>query len=270
MPINITNVNQISQHNLQDVVNQGTITLGGKNYRVTLAHDQVRVERQGLQNMSIGARIANGVKEFFGRLFTEGAVTTRASRLQGVLQGMQNTAQAQTYIARFRNDIQMSHQALVQQNHSVQNHITTTVQDMSDDDGTRQFLLAHMNDPNFSSDRFTGIEKHPTDPAKFIAKFGDQQIELSNRSTAAREYRGTVLKEQLSHGHYQNLGDLIGQNYLTRRDAMFVYAYSPVVQNLRHDMSNLTPEVRNLVIAGIRNDPIGNTTVGEAFGSMLR
>ncbi|MDQ5908903.1 MAG: hypothetical protein QG599_996 [Pseudomonadota bacterium] len=267
MPININAVSEIRQHNIQDVLTQGSISLGGKTYSVAVVNDQVSVQRQNLGQMSTGERIANGIKDFFGRLFNEGALTTRAGRLEDRLQGMLQQEVSQS-VAQFRSDLQMGQEYLV--DHTRDNFVRGQTQDMTDDPEVQQVLLRNLNNPIYSRDRFTGIDEHPTDPTKFIAKFGENQLVLSDRPSTNFEFRGGPLREQLANSDYGNLDQLIGQNHLTSKDSSLVYSANPAIINLAAKMQNYPQAMKDQIIAAISHQPIGNTTVGEAFGDRLR
>lgn len=271
MPIVIDRVGLIQQHNIQDVISQGSISMGGKTYSVAVVNDRIQVQRQGLEQMSTGGRIANGIKDFFGRLFGEGALTTRASRLQSTLQGMLVGHQVSESVENFREELDLARQVL--QGHTPQHHAEASVETMSDDPTVQQFLLDHLNDPNYSSATFTGIEEHPTDSSKFIAKFGEHQLVFSNRgSTSGIELRGTRLKEQLADGTYQNLGQLIGQSYLTEKDGFFVGVCNALIQPLAARFESYPQGTRDQIMGRIRDtidqEPT-HPTVGDAFGDKI-
>ncbi len=266
MPIQINTVSDIRQFNVQDVLTQGSISLNGKTYNVAVVDDRVSVQRQDTGNMSTGQRIANGIKDFFSRLFTEGSLTTRASRLEGDLQGMLQHTATQA-LADFRNEVQVAQGFLG--DHSLGNFTETCVQTMSDDPQVQEMLRANLDNPIYSSERFTGIEPHPTDQSKFIAKFGEHQIEFSDRYSTHTELRGAGLQEQLARGPYQNLGEMIGRNHLTSQDSVVLYAFNPAIMNLTNKMQDWPPQMKSLVIDAISHQAIGNTTIGEVFGDRL-
>lgn len=266
MPIQLNTISDIRQFNVQDVLTQGSISLGGKTYSVAVMDDKVSVQRTDTGAMSTGQRIANGIKDFFGRLFSEGSLSTRASRLEGNLQSMlqRETTQA---VVDFGSDIQLGQSFLGE--HTAESFAETCIQTMSDDTHVQEMLRANLDNPLYSSERFTGIEPHPTDSSKFIAKFGEEQIEFSDRQSTHTELRGTSLREQLTHGDYQNLGDLIGKNYLTNKDSVILYAFNPAIMNLTQRMEGWPQEMRSQVIEAVSHQAIGNTTIGEAFGNRL-
>jgi len=267
--INFNKISDLQQHNFHDVVSQGSLSLGDKKYSVTVVNDKVQVNRQGLDNLSAGERLASGIKDFFGRLFHEGSLTTRSSRLEDQLQGMmQVQAKVDQHVRNFRTGLQDSRQFLGQ-THSLENFTVACTQCMSDDPTTQQFLTDNLNNPDFGKDKFTGIEDHPTDATKFIAKFGGQQIEFSNRSTSNLELRGGILKKELSEGNFQNLGDLISKNHLTEKDSVLTYCLTPPVLELSSRISQYPPAMKNQIIDAIVNEPIGNTTVGRAVPHLL-
>jgi hypothetical protein len=273
--INLNKVSDLQQHNVQDVVAQGSLSLGGKNYSVTVVNEKLQVSRQGLGNWSV-ERLANGIKDFFGRLFNEGSLATRSSRLQDQLQGMMQAKEAkeakeakvQQHVRDFRTGLQDARQ-FIQDHHSLQNFTAVCTQCMSDDPTTQQFLSDNFNNPAFGRDRFTGIEDHPTDAAKFIAKFGDQQIEFSNRSSTNLELRGEILKKELTEGNFQNLGDLISRDYLTEKDSLLTYCLTPHVLELNSQIGKYPPAMRNQIIEAIVHESIGNTTVGQTVPHLL-
>lgn len=272
MPISIDNVDAIGQQQITDVVREGSITLGDKTYSVTVNDDDtVTVRRQGLGNMSTIKRIGNAIKDFFGRLFGEGALSTRANRLETRLQGMlryhrdfQNARQQA--LTTFNNSLD---EALRLSGHSLANHTETCVQTMSDDKEVQQFLRENLDSPDYSSDTFTGIEDHPTDGSKFIAKFGDKELVFSNRG-GRTEYRGTILKEELRSGNYTNLGELIGRSYLSTKDPVFIYGSTPAKDRFDQALRDMEPGVRNQLIDSLRHQPIGNTTFGQIYDSIRR
>ncbi len=266
--INLNKIADLQQHSFRDVVSQGSISLGDKKYSVTVLDDKVQVNRQGLDSLSVGARLGNGIKDFFVRLFSEGSLTTRSSRLEDQLQGMMKVMQAKQakvdeHVGEFRTGLQDARN-FMQQGNSLQNFTATCIQCMSDAPTTQQFLTDNLNNPAFGSDGFTGIQDHPTDPARFIANFGTEQIEFSNRNPTNSELRGEILKRELSEGNFQNLGDLISRNHLTEKDAMLVYCSTPPVRELESRISQYPPAMKNQIMAAIFNEPIGNTTVGRA------
>ena len=117
--INFNKISDLQQHNFHDVVSQGSLSLGDKKYSVTVVNDKVQVNRQGLDNLSAGERLASGIKDFFGRLFHEGSLTTRSSRLEDQLQGMMQ-AKVDQHVRNFRTGLQDSRQFLGQ-THSLEN-----------------------------------------------------------------------------------------------------------------------------------------------------
>ena len=268
MPININAVSEIHQHTISEVVNRG-ISLGGKMYGVAVLNDRISVQRQDVGQMSAGERIANGIKDFFGRLFNEGALTTRAGRLEDRLQGMLQREASQS-VVEFKDELQSDLDSHLV-GHTRDNFVRGQTQDMTDDSAVRQVLLQNLDNPIYSKDRFTGIDPHPTDPAKFIAKFGDHQLVLSNRSsTTGCEFRGGSLREQLANSEYGNLEQLIGQNHLTKKDSIVVCTANVAIGALLSKMQNYPQTIKDQIIAAISYEPMGNTTVGEAFGDRLR
>lgn len=268
--INLNKIADLQQHSFQDVVSQGSISLGDKKYSVTVLDGKLQVNRQGLDSLSAGARLGNGIKDFFVRLFSEGSLTTRSSRLEDQLQGMFKVMQAKVegHVSDFRTGLQDARGFM--QQHSLQNFTAACTQCMSDDPTTQAFLTANLDNPAFGSDQFTGIQDHPTDAKKFIATFGAQQIEFSNRGNSNLEFRGGILKKELSGANFQNLGDLISRNHLTEKDSVLTYCLTPPVLELTSRISQYPPAMRNRIIDAIANEPIGNTTVGRAVPHLLR
>jgi hypothetical protein len=203
------------------------------------------------------------------RRFGEEIILTAGELSEGVRPESANK-QLSNVLAKFNRDLIESNEGLSGTHHNPENIVLTSPQEMCDDLEGRKFLQAHINDPDFSRERFTGIEPHPMDKSKFIAKFGTNQMVFSDRISSNRELRGEILKEQLANKYYQNLGDLIGQNYLTKMDSLFIVSYTPPIYNLITEMSDHSPAFRDRVIESIEHVRIGNTTIGEAFGAMLR
>ncbi|MBS1196628.1 MAG: hypothetical protein H6R18_413 [Proteobacteria bacterium] len=218
--------------------------------------------------MTIGQKIANGIKDFFSRLFNDGAVSTRSSRLESLLQGMQRATIAQC-VQGFKDGLQASRQMLQQQNHTPQNHARVCAQCMTDNPAVETFVLNHLNDPDYSKEKFSGIENHPNDPSKFIAKFGDKQLKLSNRISSNNELRGNHLKDLLANSNYQNLGELLGKDYLTAKDSFLIVCFTAPTLTLASTIQDFPPAMKEQIIASISNLPMGNTTVGEAFPNVL-
>lgn len=267
-PININNLSDLQQHSFQDIVSQGSLSLGGNRYSVTVVNDQVQVSRAGLGCLSSAERLAGGIKDFFCRLFQDGSLSTRSSRLESQLGMMQQVQTRVDHHAReFRTGLEESRQFM--QHHSLQNFTEACTQCMSDDPSTRQFLTENLNNPAFGRNQFTGVEDHPGNPGIFIAKFGDQQIEFSNRVSSNLELRGEILKHELSEGNFQNLGELIGRNHLTEKDSVLTYCLTPPVLELTSRISQYPPAIRDQIISAIVNEPVGNTTVGAAVPHLL-
>jgi hypothetical protein len=201
--------------------------------------------------------------------FGEEIILTSGELSEGVRPESANK-QLSNLLAKFDKNLVTSNQFLAGSNHSPENIIQTSPQEMCDDLEDRKFLQEHINDANFSRDKFTGIEPHPTDKAKFIAKFGTNQMVFSDRTSSNLELRGQVLREKLATRNYQNLGDLIGQNYLTAMDSVFHMCCKPAIFDLMSDMSGHSEAFRDRIIESVEHIRIGNTTIGEAFGPMLR
>lgn len=139
------------------------------------------------------------------------------------------------------------------------------VQCMSDDTGVQQFLRDNLDNPDFSSEKFTGIEKNPSDPSKFIAKFGEKQLEFSDRGSSNFEFRSEILKGQLSKSSFADLGELIGQNHLTKLDSMLIYSTSIARGNLTSSLENVPEAERGMIKEAVSREVVGNSTFGELF-----
>ncbi len=170
----------------------------------------------------------------------------------------------------FHNDLEEA-LSILNQTHSRENLIEVSIQTMSDEVEGRNFLREHLDDSKFCKERFTGIESHPTDSRKFIATFGEDRITFSNRGGGV-EIRGSILKQKLTGYSYRNLRELIEQDYLTSRDNMLLYACGPVITPFAHrikQMEALPQDLKNKLAMQIMDRPIGNTTIGEAFGKNI-
>ncbi|MDY0221477.1 MAG: hypothetical protein RBR67_10105 [Desulfobacterium sp.] len=146
---------------------------------------------------------------------------------------------------------------------SISSFTETCVQCMSDDAGVQQSLRDNLDNPDFSSKSFTGIEEHPTDSSKFIAKFGEKQLEFSDRESSMFELRSTSLKEKLSSSTYKDLREMIAQNHMTKTDSLLRYAISPGIGMLRSSVQGLSERDRDALWRTISNDVVGNTTLDQ-------
>ncbi|MBI9091429.1 MAG: hypothetical protein JEZ12_19635 [Desulfobacterium sp.] len=145
--------------------------------------------------------------------------------------------------------------------------VTDCTQDMVDAAPDREVLKGKLNNPDFSSEKFTGIEDHPSDPSKFITKFGENKLEFSNRSSSNGEFRSDNLKQKLGESKYENLAEMIGQSHMTKDDSLLCYATNLAVNMLHGDINseNMSPKDRVALRQEIATVPVGDTTVGEVM-----
>ncbi|NJN47825.1 MAG: hypothetical protein HC808_16635, partial [Candidatus Competibacteraceae bacterium] len=105
-----------------------------------------------------------------------------------------------------------------------QKFIDANIETMSDDKAVQNHLEQHLDDPAYSKENFTGVSPHQ-DSSKFIARFKNgKTLVLSNRGSQNGEFRGDFLKSQLQNKNYNNLRELIGQNFNTQYDSTLIYA----------------------------------------------
>ncbi|WP_156939705.1 hypothetical protein [Desulfocurvus vexinensis] len=121
------------------------------------------------------------------------------------------------------------------------------IQCMSDDAGVQQFIAENLDNGDYSSANFTGVENHPSDPSKFIAKFGDKQLVFSDRGSNNHEFRGPLLREQLTGTQFANLRGLIEQNHLGPHDSLSLYMLTALTNVLRDQTQNMSAEQKHEV-----------------------
>lgn len=92
----------------------------------------------------------------------------------------------------------------------------------SDNPEVRQNLKENISNPLFCKANFRGIEAGETNStfrAIFETPEGNRhELVLSNRASTEGEFRGSVLKDALSQGSYENLGELFGSSFETSAD----------------------------------------------------
>ncbi|MCG8566567.1 MAG: hypothetical protein MI747_15950 [Desulfobacterales bacterium] len=145
---------------------------------------------------------------------------------------------------------------------SLQGYNQGRIETMADDGDVQTFIETHLDDPDFSSDTFTGIDDHPPESPTFTARFGNNELVLSNRSSSNFEFRGTQLKEALQD-NFSNLRELIQRGHLTKNDTMLMVAVAPALGTLQSQMGHLSSGERSELKDAIAPLPVGNTTIGE-------
>ncbi|WP_298771302.1 hypothetical protein [uncultured Shewanella sp.] len=259
MTISIDNLQAIHQQNLNEVILDGVLKVGDRNYEVKQINNTISVTRSGLEETSTLGRMANAVYDFFARMLTSGesAITTRACQLTNSLQEMNNINQSVDAVlteVNFANSV-------LKNGHSRENHIETCIETMGEDSKDQGQIRQLLNDPNYSSALFSSITECPNDGSRFIAHFGDNEIVLSNRAGGTGEYRGVLLREQLENTEYDSLTELISQNYLTENDSMLIYSATGIKNKLKAVTSEF-PHLRQQVIDKLQDEMIGNINFG--------
>ncbi|MCK9241364.1 hypothetical protein [Desulfocurvus sp.] len=139
-----------------------------------------------------------------------------------------------------------------------------SIQCMSDDRDVQQFITDNLDNPDYSSERFTGVEDHPSDPSKFIAKFGDKQLVFSNRIGSNSEFRAELLRQQLTGTQFANLRGLIEQNHLGPHDSLSLYILTTLTNLLRQDTEHMSVEQKHMVRDAVAQmDFAHGKTVGQ-------
>ncbi len=116
------------------------------------------------------------------------------------------------------------------------------IQCMSDDEGVQQFIRENLDSGDYSNREIHRNEEQPTDPSKFIAKFGDKQLVFSDRGSNNHEFRGPLLRQQLTGTQFANLRGLIEQNHLGPHDSLSLYLLTPLTNVLRQDTEHMSTE----------------------------
>ena len=143
---------------------------------------------------------------------------------------------------------------------------TLCLQCMTDDEGVRDTLEENLDNPDYSSENFTGIEDHPSDPSKFIAKFGEKELVLSNRVSSRAEFRGAILKQQLQDSSYGSLKELIDQNHFGPLDSLSLFASTPIREGIRSDTTDMSQEEKHQVRDAVSQMPFAQgRTLGEVM-----
>lgn len=145
---------------------------------------------------------------------------------------------------------------------SVDSFIKTCIQCMDDGQEGQDFLTANLDNPDYSKEKFTGIEGHPTDSSKFIAKFGENQLVFSNRGSSNKEFRGAILQDKLKSSDYTNLRDLMAQNHGTELDSLLSYSTTPLRETLRSASPNLSGPERQQLLEAVQDRAIGPFVFG--------
>ena len=75
------------------------------------------------------------------------------------------------------------------------------------------------------------------------------------------------MREQLEHTSYDNLYDLIYQNYHTKNNAFVIYASTPVKNALLSNTAEFSVKMRTQVLDGIKNLTIQGVNILDLIGT---
>ena len=125
---------------------------------------------------SIGDGISNVFKSI-GNFFAKigNMITGRANGTDQQQQA--HPPQVQNAIDGARNALD-TFRGIIEQQTSKESFRTLCLQCMTDDEDVQSMLEENLDNPDYSKENFTGIEDHPSDPSKFVAKFGGQGARL--------------------------------------------------------------------------------------------
>lgn len=149
---------------------------------------------------------------------------------------------------------------------SINDFIQANIETMSDNAEARDELNELLYDPRYSSENITDIY-YSDSSASFLVEFGENALAFSNRDSSNGEYRGARLREQLEHTSYDNLYDLIYQNYNTKNNAFVIYASAPVKNALLSNTAEFSVKMRKQVLDGIKHLTIQGVNVLDLIGT---
>lgn len=151
------------------------------------------------------------------------------------------------------------------QNLSLEAHIQSRIECMSDDRSVQETLRQCLDDARFSSDEFIKTEPHD-DKSKFIAHFKRGDLILSNRKSDNYEYRGEILQNILKENSFTNLKSLLSEDYGTEKDNLLCYIATPSKFELINMLGSETDLSSERVRAVAYSQKVANTTVGALWG----
>ena len=194
---------------------------------------------------SIGDGISSAFKSIGNFLAKIGnMITGRANRTDQQQQA--HPPQVQNAIDGARNALD-TFRDIIEQQTSKESFRTLCLQCMTDDEDVQSMLEENLDNPDYSKENFTGIEDHPSDPSKFVAKFGDKELVFSDRTPTKSEFRGSILKQQLQDSSYGSLRELIDQNHLGPLDSLCLFASTPIRESIRSDTMGMPQDQRHAV-----------------------
>lgn len=148
---------------------------------------------------------------------------------------------------------------------SMESFRTVCIQCMSDDPSVQDMITTNLDNPDYSSETFTGIVDHPSDPSKFIAKFGDKEMVFSDRAPTNREFRGSILRQRLQESTFGSLRELIEPNHLGPLDSMARYASTPTTNVLMAQTEGLSQGAKHAIRDAVAQMPFVH---GKTFGEI--
>lgn len=119
---------------------------------------------------------------------------------------------------------------LITKHHSKEKHIELLISTASDEEQQQKYLFTQLDNPAFSSAKFTEIKEGPS-PELFVACFGEQILEFSNRPGFC-ELRGEKLKSLIINSSFVSLRNLFMNTYLSPSDPFVIFALGVINAHL--------------------------------------
>ena len=286
MTISVSNIQQVQNLNIKDILTDGQLKVGGNVYDVHYADNQfklshVEIKTNAVLDLFIDSMnaIYEGIEKYmYGN-------TERNAKVQIIASDLLEMKKAQVLdVTRELNEFAGYARAGLK-DYTLQDHTEASFDtmygvdefkyelrilkehaDISDVNGLEpntfreeynQKLSRMLDDTKFCSRNLEGIEPCFIDPSKFLVTFDGFTLVMDNRDSRNGEFRGEFLKQQLSEGMYTNLRELIKSNYMTENDSLLICAANAIKNQMKSLTSGMPDDFKEEINAAVADIPVG-------------